>query len=310
MLVDAIVLLVVGAVALLLPSFGPYRAHLRRAFARKAGAQVPADQEARLEARLGFRSRGAGMGILLAGLVALVLARTWEGADQAAGGFFVLSVMFVVGAAGAALADLARPGVLAEGPRTARATTPTLEDYLPPYLRTLGRGFVGLGMVALVGALLLGGTEWFDAGTVLLSPVPVLAVGIPVVVLLSWLATRRVLDSPQPARDEVELYWQDAVRADTLSSLSMAAPILSLLALAATGNVLDDAASTAAVVSGQIGPGWSLAVLVAGYLLPVVLVGVALLVAAGPGRRTEAQHVRDRLWGGRAPTGDPHGAGA
>lgn len=310
MLVDAVVLLVVGAGALLLPSFDFYRAHLRRAFVRKTGVPVPADQEAALEAKVARRSRGAGMAVLLAGLVALVLSQTWDGAGQASGAVLVLSVMFLAGAAGVALAEVAWPGVLTDGPRTARVTAPTVDDYLPGYLRTLGHVFVGAGMVALVGALLLGRTEWFDMGTVLRSPVPVLAVGIPVVAVLSRLAVRRVLDAPQPARDEAELYWQDAVRAETLSSLSVAAPLVSLLALIACGGVLDDAASAAAEAAGRIGPDWSLALLIAGYLAPVVLLGVAVALAARPGNGTEAQHVRDRLWGGRVPTGQTRGAGA
>lgn len=310
MLVDAIVLLAVGGAFFLLPSYRPYRAHLRRVLVRKSHAQVPPAQQDALEAKVANHSRGAGAAILLAGLVSLVLSQTWDGADQVSGGFFVLSLMFLAGAAGAAAAEVLRPGLLTDGPRAARARTPTIEDYLPAYLRTLGRIVVGSGMLVLIGALLLAGTRWFDAGTLLRSVVPVLAVGIPVVVLLSRLASRRVLEAPQPARDESELYWQDALRAETLSALSLAAPLLSLLALAATGSVLDDAASAAAVAAGRTGPGWSLAVLVAGYLLPVLMIGVAAGVATGRGRRTEVQHTRDRLWGGHVPAGDAQGGAA
>lgn len=311
MLVDAVVLLVVGAVAFLLPYFGRYRVLLRRTLVRKVGAQVPGDQEPALEARVAFRSRGAGMAIILAGLCALVLSRTWQGAEEMSGGFFVLTLVFIGGTAGAALADVLRPGTVAPGPRTARASTPTLEDYLPPRLRMLGRILVGSGLVATLGALVLAATEPFDAGSVLHSPVPVLAVGIPLVVLLSWLATRRVLNAPQPARDEAELYWQDAIRAETLTSLSVAAPMVSLVALVVCGDVLDHAASVAAIAAGATGPAWSLAVLIAGYLLPVVLVlvGVAGLVASGARGRTE-QHFRDRLWGGHAGTGAARGSEA
>lgn len=298
MLVDSVVLIAVGALAALLPSYGPYRALLRRSLARKANAQVPAEQEEALEARLARRSRGTGVGILAAGLVALVLSQTWPRADEASGGFFVLSVLFVAGAAGAALADVLWPGTVPEGTRTARATSPTVGDYLPRQARSVGRVFVGAGLVALVGTLLLTATQWFDAGTVLRSPVPLLAVGVPVLLLLSRLATRRLLDAPQPARDEAELYWQDAVRAQTLSSLALAAPLVSLLSLIVCGSVLDDAASAAATAAGQAGPGWSLALLVAGYVLPFVLVIGAALASAGS--RTEMQHFRDRLWGGRA----------
>lgn len=303
MLADAVVLIVVGAVALLLPSYRPYRAYLRRRLVHKAGAQVPADQEAFLESRVAVRAQGGGMGIIVAGLCALLLSRTWAGAEEASGALFVLALMFVAGAAGAVLAELLRPGDAAPGPRTARATSPTVEDYLPPRQRTMARVFVACGVLATVGTLLATATEWFDAGAVLRSPVPVLAVGIPVLALLSWLAARRVLDAPQPARDEAELYWQDAFRAETLSSLSLAAPLVSLLALVVGGSVLDDAASAAAVAAGQTGPAWSLALLIGGYLAPFVLVGVAVLVTSAGGSRTEMEHFRARLWGGRTPAG-------
>ena len=206
------------------------------------------------------------------------------------------------GAAGLTLADILWPGTPTEGPRTARATAPTIRDYLPPQLLLTGRIFVGLGLLALLVTLLLTRSEWFDAGTIWRSPVPLLAAAIPVLLLLSQLAIRRVLDAPQPARDETELYWQDAVRAQTLSSLAVATPFVGLFALVVCGSVLDDAASTAAVSVGQVGPAWSLWLLVAGYLLPFVLVlSTVFVTAAQRGNWSEMHHFRERLWDGQPP---------
>lgn len=311
MLKDAIVILLVGGLAVLLPLSGAYRSYLVRRLTTKAEATVPAEQEAALVARVTRHAWAVGAGILVAGVAALLLGRVWEGAEDAAGGFFVLSVMFVAGAGGHALADIRWPGATSDGPRTARATSPALADYLPPQLLVAARVFVGTGLLAVVVTLLLTRSQWFDAATVWRSPVPLLAGAIPVLLLLSWLAIRRVLDAPQPARDETELYWQDAVRAQTLSSLVVATPFVGLFALVVCGSVLDDAASTAAVAAGQVGPQWSLWLLVIGYLLPFVLVlGAAALTAAQVGRWSEMQHFRERLWAGQPPRPQAHQARA
>lgn len=301
MFVDAIVIIAVGVVAVLLPSSGTYRSALRRRLAAKAGATVPSEQEAALEARVAGRARAMGVGILVAGAVTLLLSQVWEDAHEAAGGFFLVSVIFLAGAAGLALAEIRWHGTT-EGPRTARATSPAVEDYLPPQSLVVGRVIVGIGLLALVGTLLLTRSDWFDAGTIWRSPVPLLAAAIPVLFALSWLATRRVLDAPQPARDETELYWQDAVRAQTLSSLTVTTPFVGLFALVVCGGVLDDAASTAAVAAGQIGPEWSLWVLIAGYFIPFVLViGAMVATATARSSGSESQHFRERLWGGQPP---------
>lgn len=303
---DGLVLLALGAVALLLPLSSAYRTTTTVQFLHWAGAQVPAEQKAALERRLSRRSQGMGMGILAAGVLALVLSQVWERADEAAGGLFFLALLFVMGAAGLVLADILWPGDVADGARTARAKTPTLKDYVTPVSLRLSRLIVTIGLVALAGTLLLGLTRWFDAPTILRSPVPLLAVAVPVLALLTWLATRRLLDAPQPARDEQELYWQDAIRAKTLGSLYAVAPLASLFGLAVCSSVLDEAASATALASGQVGPEWSLWVLIGGYLLTAVLAlgAVALLFTD----RGEADHFRARLWPTGPRTGAPSGS--
>lgn len=301
MLSDAIVIIAVGIVAALLPSTGVHRTYLRRRLTHQVGAAVPAEQEQALEARLTRRAQGMGAGILLAGMALLAAGDLREGADNSAGGLFLLSVLAVSGAAGLVAADILWPGHLVDGPRTARATSPTAADYLPRWMRSLSAMVIGISLISLAGTMLLAHSQWFDAGEIMRGPVPLLAVGLLVVALSSMWATRRILDAPQPARDETELYWQDAVRAQTLSSLNLTAPLISLLALVACGSVLDGAASEAAVASGQTGPGWSLVLLIAGYTIPVVLAIAILVFATSQGNNGEMRHFRNRLWDGRAP---------
>lgn len=301
MLVDAVVLILVGTAAVLLPLSRAYRSHLTRRLARQADARVPEDQVPALEARVTRRARGVGAGILVSGLAVLVIALGWPGARG--GGYLLVSLMVTFGTAGLAVVEILRPGDITARPRWARPTAPRLSDYLPPQVRVFGWIFTGVGLVVLLLALALGRTRWFDADAVWRGPVPVLLVALPVLVILSELAVRRVLDAPQPARDEVELYWQDAVRANTLSSLTVPPALVGLLAVVVSGAVLDDAASTAAVASGRLAPAWTTWLLVAGYVLPfVVLLGTLAATTVWGG--TEMQRYRDRLWGGQ-PAGGP-----
>lgn len=255
------------------------------------------------------RAWGIGAGILVAGVVVLLVDLVWDAPDSLPGAGLYLSLLLVCGAAGLAVVEIWRPGTVDDGPRTARVTAPELGDYLPRAVRAGAAAYTGLGLVAVAATLLLTRSPWFDTATILWSPVPVLAVAIPGLILLTRLAVLRVLDVAQPARDEHELYWQDAVRAQTLSSLVAPTPLVGVLALVVCGTVLDDAASAAAVAQGAVGPGWSLAILLSGYALPFVLVVLGLLVTIGPWSTTTAQHVRDRLWGGRPPAATQEQAG-
>ena len=296
MIVDAVVLALVGILAVLLPFSTAYRSRLTRRLADQAGAQVPAAQVPALEARVTRRARAMGTGVVVGGVLLFVTALLWpEGSEAPSGGYVLISLMFVFGAAGLALVEILRPGEVADGPRWARTTTPTMADYVPAHARVLSWTFTGVGLAVLLLTLALTQTRWFDAETVVRSPVPFLVAAVPVLAGLSELAARRVLDAAQPARDEVELYWQDAVRASTLLSLTTPSALVGLLGLVVSGAVLDDAASAAAAASGQIGPGWSLWLLIAGYALPFVLVIVAVIVVTR-WDHAEPVHFRHRLW--------------
>lgn len=305
MLVDVIILCSIGLIITLLPATQSYSSFLVRRTTGRVGVQLSADQLPALQARARRRAQSAGLGILVAGLVWLAVALLWpEGREQPSGASVVLSLFAVSAAVGLALVEILRPGDVPDGPRWARSTAPTLADYVAPRARVTHWVLVAIGLVALVGTLLLTQSRWFDTPTIWRSPALFLLAAVPVLVLLSTLATRRVLDAPQPARNEQELYWQDEWRANTLSTLTATPPLVSMVALIVSGAALDKAASTAAVASDQLGPGWTLWLLIGGYLLPVLLVvgALAVVVAGGGG---DAAHFRRRLW----PAGGPVVAG-
>ena len=303
MLVEVIVLSAVGLIGTLLPATSAYSAYLVRSTTRSAGVDVPVDQLPALQVRARRRAQGAGLGVLAGGLVLLVVVLLWpEGREQPPGSYVVFSVLAVCAGAGLALVEVLRPGDVAEGPRWARSIVPTLDDYVPPWARALQRGLVGIGLGALVGTLLLTQSRWFDAPAIWRSPAVFLLAALPLLVLLSRLASRRVLEAPQPARDAQELYWQDAWRANTLSTLTAIPALVSMAALLVSGAALDEAASTAAVASGQLGPTWTQWLLIAGYVLPMLLLFVAgcLALAASAGG-VETVHFRRRLWPADGP---------
>jgi hypothetical protein len=310
MIFGAIALLLAGTLTALMPLLAAYRTHLTRRLTRQAGATVPQELVPTLEARMARRAWGGGGGVALAGLVLLVWALVRPGGVDAAGGLYVmLSLVFVFGAAGLAVVEILWPGQPIRGPRTARVSAPVLADYLPPVVRVLSWGFPVLGLLALLTALGLSWSPWFDAGTIWRSPIPFLATAIPFLALLSVLAVRAVLAAPQRARDEADLFWQDLLRASTLSALTSPPALVALFAMILCASVLDDAASVVAHAAGQVGPAWTLWLLVVGYVVPPMLTVVAL-VASSRTRVNEMDHTRHRLWDGRtrASTNRPSGA--
>src|SRR5699024_4838783 len=123
MVIDAVVLIAVGIVAMLLPAFSGYRSSLVRRIARQGHAHVPAEQVPALETRATRRARSVGVGILVAGLVVLVLALLWSEREETPSRLsLILSLMLVFGAGALAFAEIFRPGDVTDGPRWARST--------------------------------------------------------------------------------------------------------------------------------------------------------------------------------------------
>lgn len=301
MLFEAFWLVAAGVVALLLPRSTGYRQHLVRRTARQADAPVPATVRPLLEARVARQAYAGGVGIALAGASLQVLALAGVPREVLTDPVAVLSAMVIGATLCVAAVEIWWPGTPQAGPRAARVTSPGIRDYLPTVVAVSAWVVAGVGTVAILAALLLGQTRWFDWQVVWHSPMPALAVALPVVGVLCLLAVRRVLDAPQPARDESELYWQDVLRSSTLSSLLIPPALLSLWGMVVVGGTLDAAASSVAEQTGVVGPSWTLAFLVAGYAAPVVVLVLILLFMARVSGTTEIAHMRGRLWDGRAP---------
>lgn len=135
MLVDALALCSIGVIAMLLPATAPYARYLVRRVASRADAVVPAEQAPALQARARRRARAVGVGILAAGLIWLVVTLLWPG-EQPSGGYVVVSLLVVSGAALDAAASTAAVASGQVGP--AWSIGLLIGGYLLPFLLIIG----------------------------------------------------------------------------------------------------------------------------------------------------------------------------
>lgn len=300
MLAESVLLLCFGVGATVLPALPAFRAASARTLTRKIGAQVPPGQRSAVEARTARRARGVGVGLVLGG----VAVQAWYLVTGSAlppeyQGWVMVGLAWALGVAGLAVVEIWRPGARRERePRSARASVPRLTDYVPRYLIAMSWVFAAVAATAVLAAVALGRSRWFDAGTVLAGPVPAMGLVLALLAVLTHLAVGRVLDTPQPARDEAELYWQDGVRAVTLSMLHVPLAQVSTLVLFVVARTVDAAASDAARTVGEVGPQWVLAVLVVAHGLGLVML-VAFVLASlvnSWGPDSDRTRFRRRLW--------------
>lgn len=175
------------------------------------------------------RVRNNVIGMCVAGFIAPVLV---GGVAVLTGGFpegigsTVLGLVFVaavsLGSAAAGLSQFATPS--SRGARIARANTPREGDYLHPLWQWASVGVCALAVLCCCATLL--GLGPVIGGVV--AGVPVAAVvGATSVAVIAQLAAallaRRLLAVPQPAENELELRWDDAMRGMALRSLWIAA---------------------------------------------------------------------------------------
>lgn len=277
-----------------------YRTRAVQKLAVDINDAVPVQYAAVLELGVARRTRAVAAGVIVTGIVLLALTLAAGSAAAALDSPWIpLALAFTFIAVALAAVELWWPATLHDSSaRTARTSVPALKDYLPRYIVVVTWALTGLAWVILIGTLVLGQTRWFDASIVGEGPVPALGLAVTVLALLTLFAVQQVLRAPQPARDDTELYWQDAVRASTLARLHAGLALVSVLVLGVVAETLDAAASAIATASGQVGPDWTGAVLIASYFLaPLVLIAF-LAFLLNRNRRSDNTHFRRRLWAG------------
>lgn len=255
-------------------------------FARRVRLPVPDGLRPRFERQL----LGYHLGVDLGGAAGFALTAIWGltfGRATVGGTWWPLILTAgalagaAVGSGLAALREAARPRQDA-GPRVARATAPTLDDYLAPVELQGGRVVAALPTALLALVVVLGAS-----GVAAVSLVgPGVGAGLSLAALaFGELGARRVLGAPQAAGSDLELAWSDAIRAHTLRAV-VTVPI-------AVGTYATFGVLSAFDLDG-LDPRSTAGVALVALLVVTSLAVIAVLAWSASGR--PHRHFRQRLW--------------
>lgn len=285
---------VVAVLLITLVQLAPYvRARDRLAAADRLARSVdlgldPAVADV-VAARLVRRERAGALGGLAVGLPVAWWASWALGSDAAATGALLVFVgLFAGRAIGCALVswvESARRG--AGGARVARASTPVHGDYVARLERWGSWGMAAIAVALGLGLLVLDRVGVVELAGVPAALVVLCVVAPPAAVLLDEVAARWLLSRPQVARSQVELAWDDALRARTLRDMVTVTILVAAYApiglLAAVGDSLEG--------------GWPAnpAVGVVDGLLLVLLAALGVLGLTSIAVRPQ-RHFRRALW--------------
>ena len=234
------------------PWYARYRAYQHAVYLR---LDLPSRLERVVGARLMARERGAGIGGFVFTVAAILVLTLWSDPldDALLGSWFVVGALLAGAGVGTAVAALITRGDVAPGrPRVARAGAVAVRDYVAPFERIGARVVVVLAVAAWI---VVTAVDVPDDGALALG-LAFFAVAGAVTLVLFEVASRRIVDVPQPAGSTAELVWDDAIRASALRDL-LTGPlalgtyglVFGAVGLGAIGN---SAASAAAFVGGGI----------------------------------------------------------
>lgn len=224
------------------------------AFIERVGLPMTDHVYKRVDRRLRTRSKGATVGGLISLFVFAILfgirLDLWPIGVAGASTTGVFAAALALGGAVSALGQFTvpRPGA----PRFARAQSPSLADYVHPGW-VIGAVVLAAVSAAISIALVFGlgpttGHGGLPLGAVLCLAILALA-GIVAVAALSSM----LLAVPQPASSELELQWDDALRAYALRDLWIAAIALGTAAFVAGFSWLFDYSSPFVLVGLVVG---------------------------------------------------------
>jgi hypothetical protein len=283
--------LALAPLALLLALVLRTRPRLRRAslqrYARRVDLPLPSKRRDDTEHLLATRSLATDVGAITGVVAAAVWTATAQppALEEPSWVLVLLGALFTGGAVGAGVSAALETGrrPTPGEPRVARATAATLDDYVAPLELHGGRIVAVLPTLTLVAAW--AAASW--SGRSDATAVPTGALGIALlslgVVAGSELAGRRLIGRPQTATTDLELAWDDALRARALRDLSTA-PIAvgtygTFGVLLALGDALQHGAFRDAAFGGI------------GLLLVAAVVVAVVSTSSRPHR-----HFRRRLW--------------
>lgn len=142
-----------------------------------------------------------------------------------------------------------------DAPRLARAMSISPADYLSPWRVRMAPLLIILAGLVFAAALALGAMEAISLsafwGSMALSSLAVAVLALLGAVLVS----RRIVQTPQPVSDPLELAWADAIRADTFRKLHLLTASVAWLALGAGALGVTEAMDPSLAVSAGLNLG-------------------------------------------------------
>lgn len=257
----------IGAMAALLLVTFWYGSTKRRrevevfAFIERIGLPVTDPVYGRVDRRLRARSTGSTIGALIALCAFAVLVaftqEYWPIGVAGASTTGILAAALSLGGAVSALGQFTSPQPGA--PRLARAHSPSLADYVHPGW-VFGAAGLAVVSAALSVTLFVGLTPAAREGGLPLGAVLALGVLAVAGIAAATALSSMLLAVPQPSSSELELQWDDALRAYALRDLWIASIALSAAAFVAGLSWLFDYGSPYAFVGVIVGlsPLWLL----------------------------------------------------
>lgn len=289
----AVVIAVLLACAPLLSSTTPrQRRKALDRYARRMNLALTPEVEPRVIGRVAAYERATLIGGVIGSVVGLAVGRALPPAPDS-GTWTPLAVLVGLGV-GAMVATVttATVGTLhhAPGRRVARISAPTMNDYVPPLERWFAPTALACAGLALLGAAIALSTGVvqspdLSAADVFSSPGAVFGYLGAAGFLTARLLGHRILGAGQPAADQHELAWDDALRAATLRGLLTLPGALSTLSVLTTFLRLGAHVTNPPEFVGVIG----------GAALMLFICGVVMLATVDAFSRP-SQHYWRQLW--------------
>ncbi len=270
---------VIGALglALIVSTFNPgQRAARANSFARSVGLEIPDSLRAVITERVALRHRSGAIGMIVGiATSAFLLSMDPASSENFASPFLLIGGAFAGLAIGVTFsAARAAAPIDPDAVKYARTNAVALDDYVAPLERTGGRVVVGLAVVTLIAALVVGAP---------VSGILVALAALGVAALLVFeIAGRRIVSRSQPAQSPSDLAWDDAVRASVLRDMITAPIILGADAVVVAGGAL----VTRLLAGSDFANG--------AILMAVIVAAIALAVAAITSR--PQRYFLRRLW--------------
>lgn len=257
--------------------------------ARSVDLALDGTVEDAVATRLVRRERAGALGSLLLGLPVGLWAARPDATSGAETGLLLVVVSLLAGRAiGCAIVSWVESARReSAGPRVARASTPSHGDYVARHERWGSWVMAGVAVLLGLGLAALGRAGVVESAAIPGGLVALCVVAPPAAVLLDELAARWLLNRPQVARSQVELAWDDALRARTLRDMITVTLVVGAyapLALLAT-------------VGAGLEGGWpaNAAVGVVDGLVLLLLAGLAVMGVTSLVLRPQ-RHFRRVLW--------------